>query len=121
MKTTDWYMRLMLSIIAGSLVYLAAALHTAMQDAAAFYARVPPGISAGSAALPAAWRTLIKRPEQDIPSIETEPINVRIVGYRQRSNRAQGGYENDEFGMGHYAAGSAKTVANKLPVCLNCE
>lgn len=120
MKPTDWYTRLMLSIVAGSSVYLAATLRTATQEAAAFYARMPQSISAGPVALPAVWRTPVAGLATS--SIDAEPINVRIVGYRYKDIR-QGNYVYDdrEFGMGHYGVVNKATVANELPVCTNCK
>ncbi len=95
MKTVDWYTRLMLSIIAGSLLYLATAVHVANQAAANFYARVQP-VATNVLSQPAATAVAL-RPQDG-------PIEVRIIGYK---------WDGKDRDFGTYYS----SMRNGLPTC----
>ncbi|RTQ47510.1 hypothetical protein EJV47_19005 [Hymenobacter gummosus] len=80
MRTPDLYSRLLLTLIAGSLLYIAGTLRTLVQQADAYAAQ-----PARPAAVPVSWHPA--------PSPPAEPTRVYIAGF----SRYNGGWQDQAF------------------------
>ena len=117
MKTTDWYLRTLLTLITSLLLVIAAELRGIYLSASAIAtSRLTPELADPYFR---SRRVSLRTPEAEPP----KPVmDVRIVGYgayRYNKNTKEMDFDDFPFGRGHYAAGTTTVVANQLPVSLD--